>query len=105
MDMETLAAEMVLDDPWVGGAAWSPDGKAIAYLQGGPRKYRDYDPPTLATILVPVLGLAAEGATEGGVSSVVGNFSVADQPGAGADFVKPVDIGGAVSGGFLVNDC
>ncbi len=33
-----------------GAPAWSPDGTAIAYLQGGPRKYRDYDPPTLATI-------------------------------------------------------
>ncbi len=33
-----------------GAPAWSPDGEAIAYLQGGPRKYRDYDPPTLATI-------------------------------------------------------
>ena len=33
-----------------GAPAWSPDGAAIAYLQGGPRKYRDYDPPTLATI-------------------------------------------------------
>lgn len=33
-----------------GAPSWSPDGKVIAYLQGGPRKYRDYDPPTLATI-------------------------------------------------------
>ena len=33
-----------------GAPAWSPDGTEIAYLQGGPRKYRDYDPPTLATI-------------------------------------------------------
>ncbi len=33
-----------------GAPAWSPDGSAIAYLQGGPRKYRDYDPPTLAII-------------------------------------------------------
>ena len=36
--------------PRWGAPAWSPDGSAIAYLQGGPRKYRDYDPPTLATI-------------------------------------------------------
>jgi dipeptidyl aminopeptidase/acylaminoacyl peptidase len=36
--------------PRWGAPAWSPDGKVIAYLQGGPRKYRDYDPPTLATI-------------------------------------------------------
>jgi dipeptidyl aminopeptidase/acylaminoacyl peptidase len=36
--------------PHWGAPAWSPDGNAIAYLQGGPRKYRDYDPPTLATI-------------------------------------------------------
>ncbi len=36
--------------PYWGAPAWSPDGTAIAYLQGGPRKYRDYDPPTLAVI-------------------------------------------------------
>ncbi len=36
--------------PYWGAPAWSPHGTAIAYLQGGPRKYHDYDPPTLATI-------------------------------------------------------
>jgi dipeptidyl aminopeptidase/acylaminoacyl peptidase len=36
--------------PHWGAPAWSPDGGTIAYLQGGPVKYRDYDPPTLAII-------------------------------------------------------
>jgi dipeptidyl aminopeptidase/acylaminoacyl peptidase len=31
-------------------AAWSPDGKAIAYLQGGPPKYFFYDAPAIASI-------------------------------------------------------
>jgi len=40
--------------PYWGAPAWSPDGTVIAYLQGGPRKYRDYDPSTLA--IVPARG-------------------------------------------------
>lgn len=36
--------------PYWGAPAWSPGGNTIAYSQGGPLKYRDYDPPTLATI-------------------------------------------------------
>jgi dipeptidyl aminopeptidase/acylaminoacyl peptidase len=35
-------------------AAWSPDGKSIAYLQGGPPKYYFYDAPKIAVI--PVTG-------------------------------------------------
>jgi len=31
-------------------AAWSPDGKAIAYLQGGPPKYFFYDAPAITSI-------------------------------------------------------
>ncbi len=31
-------------------AAWSPDGKTIAYLQGGPPKYFFYDAPAIATL-------------------------------------------------------
>jgi dipeptidyl aminopeptidase/acylaminoacyl peptidase len=31
-------------------AAWSPDGKTIAYLQSGPPKYFFYDAPTIAAI-------------------------------------------------------
>jgi len=31
-------------------AAWSPDGKTIAYLQGGPPKYFFYDAPRIAVI-------------------------------------------------------
>ncbi len=31
---------------------FSPDGKTIAYLQGGPARYSDYDPADLATISV-----------------------------------------------------
>ncbi len=38
-------------------AAWSPDGKTIAYLQGGPPKYYFYDAPAIAVI--PVSGGAA----------------------------------------------
>lgn len=29
---------------------WSPDGKWIAYVQGGPPKYSSYDPPDLAVV-------------------------------------------------------
>jgi dipeptidyl aminopeptidase/acylaminoacyl peptidase len=31
-------------------AAWSPDGRTIAYLQGGPPKYFFYDAPSIAVI-------------------------------------------------------
>jgi dipeptidyl aminopeptidase/acylaminoacyl peptidase len=40
MDMETLAVEKVLDDPFVGGATFSPDGKTLC-LQGSPSAF-DY---------------------------------------------------------------
>jgi dipeptidyl aminopeptidase/acylaminoacyl peptidase len=33
---------------------WSPDGKTIAFLRGGPVRYRDYDPAQLA--VVPAAG-------------------------------------------------
>lgn len=38
------------DPAWDSPAVWSPDGRQIAYLQGGPPKYRDYDPSQLAVI-------------------------------------------------------
>jgi dipeptidyl aminopeptidase/acylaminoacyl peptidase len=38
------------DPAWASPAAWSPDGSRIAYLQGGPPKYRDYDPPQIAVL-------------------------------------------------------
>jgi dipeptidyl aminopeptidase/acylaminoacyl peptidase len=38
MDMETLAVDMILDDVWVGGATWSPDGKTLL-LQGSPSAF------------------------------------------------------------------
>ena len=38
MDMNTLAVEQVLTDPWVGGASWSPDGKKLL-LQGSPSAF------------------------------------------------------------------
>lgn len=33
-----------------GAPAWSPDGGSLAYLQSGPLKFRDYDPPALAVV-------------------------------------------------------
>lgn len=33
---------------------WSPDGKQLAFLRGGPVKYREYDPAQIA--LIPVAG-------------------------------------------------
>ncbi len=46
------------DEPgWSTPPAWSPDGKQIAYLQGGPPKYIYYVLPKLA--IVPVAGGAA----------------------------------------------
>jgi dipeptidyl aminopeptidase/acylaminoacyl peptidase len=38
MDLETLAVEMVLDDHWISGATWSPDGKKLA-LRGSPSAF------------------------------------------------------------------
>ncbi len=38
MDMETLDVELVLDDPWIGGATFSPDGKTLC-LQGSPSAF------------------------------------------------------------------
>jgi len=38
MDMTTLETEMILDDVWVGGATWSPDGKTLC-LQGSPSAF------------------------------------------------------------------
>jgi dipeptidyl aminopeptidase/acylaminoacyl peptidase len=38
MDLETLATTMVLDDPWVGGADFSPDGKTLL-LQASPSAF------------------------------------------------------------------
>ena len=38
MDMETLAVEKVLSDPWIGGATFSPDGKTLC-LQGSPSAF------------------------------------------------------------------
>ncbi len=38
MDMETLAAEKVLDDPWIGGAEFSPDGRTLC-LRGSPSAF------------------------------------------------------------------
>ncbi len=53
-------------------AAWSPDGKTIAYLQSGPPKYFFYDAPQIAVIaasggtpriVAPALDRAARGLT------------------------------------------
>ena len=38
MNMETLAVEQVLSDPWIGGATFSPDGKTLC-LQGSPSAF------------------------------------------------------------------
>jgi dipeptidyl aminopeptidase/acylaminoacyl peptidase len=38
MDMETLVAEELLNDPWVGGATFSPDSKTLC-LQGSPSAF------------------------------------------------------------------
>ena len=38
MDLKTLAVEQVLDDPWIGGAIWSPDGKSLL-LSGSPSAF------------------------------------------------------------------
>ena len=38
LDLETLAVEQVLDDPWIGGATWSPDGRQLL-LQGSPSAF------------------------------------------------------------------
>ncbi len=38
MDLETLATEKILSDPWIGGAIFSPDGKTLC-LQGSPSAF------------------------------------------------------------------
>ncbi len=38
MDLETLAVEQVLNDPWISGASWSPDGKKLL-LDGTPSAF------------------------------------------------------------------
>jgi dipeptidyl aminopeptidase/acylaminoacyl peptidase len=38
MDLETLASEMVLSDPWLGGGSFSPDGKNLL-LQASPSAF------------------------------------------------------------------
>ena len=38
MDLDTLEVEMVLSDPWIGGATFSPDGKTLC-LQGSPSAF------------------------------------------------------------------
>jgi len=38
MDLETLNVELILDDPWIGGATFSPDGKTLC-LQGSPSAF------------------------------------------------------------------
>ena len=38
MDLETLATEKILSDPWIGGATFSPDGKTLC-LQGSPSAF------------------------------------------------------------------
>ncbi len=38
MDLETLAVRKLLDDPWIGGAQFSPDGKTLC-LQGSPSAF------------------------------------------------------------------
>jgi dipeptidyl aminopeptidase/acylaminoacyl peptidase len=55
-------------------AAWSPDGKTIAYLQGGAPKFYFYDAPAVATI--PAAGGAAGGrpATSGATRLLAAAF-------------------------------
>jgi len=38
MDLETLATEKILSDPWIGGATFSPDGQTLC-LQGSPSAF------------------------------------------------------------------
>ena len=38
LDLETLAVNKVLSDPWIGGATFSPDGKTLC-LQGSPSAF------------------------------------------------------------------
>jgi len=38
LDLETLDVELVLDDPWIGGAIFSPDGRTLC-LQGSPSAF------------------------------------------------------------------
>ncbi len=38
MDMETLAVRKILDDPWIGSAEFSPDGKTLC-LRGSPSAF------------------------------------------------------------------
>ena len=38
MDLETLAVEKILSDPWIGGASFSPDGRTLC-LQGSPSAF------------------------------------------------------------------